>query len=166
MWPHTSRDSTVAGGAVDVNEVTKPVRLVWQELHSLFYKSDSNVVVDLSESQVVFCIYSGRALHYSGDVHESMEIPQLLLALNEKLFFFQFHFVLLDLPRYPNNTIFVDGTLRCVPRNYERCVDFMVHDQASGMLIPAFYILSTSRGGIAYCDMIHFVVQSTYQQLV
>ncbi|GMF44083.1 unnamed protein product [Phytophthora fragariaefolia] len=41
----------------------------------------------------------------------------------------------------------------------------MVHDRASGLFVPVFYILSTARIGNAYWDMIHFVLQATDQQL-
>ncbi|OWZ17329.1 hypothetical protein PHMEG_0008754 [Phytophthora megakarya] len=77
------------------------------------------------------------------------------------------HPAFLNLLRYNNNNnnIFIDGTFRCVPRNYEQCVVFMVRDRASGMFVPVFHILGTSRTGNAHWDMMHFVVQSTDQKL-
>ncbi|GMF58786.1 unnamed protein product [Phytophthora fragariaefolia] len=41
----------------------------------------------------------------------------------------------------------------------------MVYDRASGLNIPVFYVLSTSRSADAYWDMMHFVRQAIYQQL-
>ncbi|POM66204.1 Hypothetical protein PHPALM_17973 [Phytophthora palmivora] len=41
----------------------------------------------------------------------------------------------------------------------------MVHDRASELFVPVFYILSTSRTGDARWDMMHFVLQAIDQQL-
>ncbi|KAG3114967.1 hypothetical protein PI124_g5244 [Phytophthora idaei] len=41
----------------------------------------------------------------------------------------------------------------------------MVHDRASGVYVPVFYVLSTAITEDAYWDMVHFVVQATDQQL-
>ncbi|KAE9055994.1 hypothetical protein PF006_g32815, partial [Phytophthora fragariae] len=41
----------------------------------------------------------------------------------------------------------------------------MVHDRASGVFVPVFYVLSTSRTADSYWDMIHFIVQATDQQI-
>ncbi|ETO61331.1 hypothetical protein F444_20659 [Phytophthora nicotianae P1976] len=183
--PHTCRDTTVASGLADVKEdmkamtdclaiadVAQPANTIWTELLSLFYWDDNKqVVIGLSESQVIGRVYRARALHYSCNVHGSVEIPPLSLALNEAVsFFFQFHFVsanrqdvtrptrlldwvhpaLVNLLRYHNISLFIDGTFRCVPPNFQQCVVFMMHDRASGLFVPVFYILSTSRSGDAY----------------
>ncbi|POM66445.1 Hypothetical protein PHPALM_17694 [Phytophthora palmivora] len=73
--------------------------------------------------------------------------------------------MLVNLLRYHNVSLFINGTFRCVPRNFQQCVVFMVHDRSSGLYIPVFYILSTSRSADADWDMMHFVLQATYQQL-
>ncbi|OWZ04204.1 hypothetical protein PHMEG_00023929, partial [Phytophthora megakarya] len=75
------------------------------------------------------------------------------------------HPVLVALLRYHATTLFVDGTFRCVPSGYAQCVVFMVHDRASGVFVPVFYVLSTSRTADSYWDMIHFIVQATDQQI-
>ncbi|POM65201.1 Hypothetical protein PHPALM_19123 [Phytophthora palmivora] len=75
------------------------------------------------------------------------------------------HPALISLLRYHGTTLFVDGTFRCVPSGYAQCVVFMVHDRASGVFVPVFYVLSTSRTGDSYWDMIHFIVQATDQQI-
>ncbi|GMF20429.1 unnamed protein product [Phytophthora fragariaefolia] len=41
----------------------------------------------------------------------------------------------------------------------------MVHDRASRLFVPVFYVLSTSRTGDDYWDMIHFIVQATDRQI-
>ncbi|POM63818.1 Hypothetical protein PHPALM_20735 [Phytophthora palmivora] len=181
--PHTCRDTTIASRLEDVKEdmkamtdslaisdVARPARQIWHELRGLYYGFDNNnVVISLSESQVISRVHRARAIHYSGDVHGSVEIPPLSLALNEAVSFFQFHFVsanrqdvnrpnrllgwahpvLLNLLRYNNTTLFIDGNFRCVPRNYQQRVVYMVHDRASGHFVPVFYILSTSHTGDA-----------------
>ncbi|KAJ8562027.1 hypothetical protein ON010_g7654 [Phytophthora cinnamomi] len=75
------------------------------------------------------------------------------------------HPSLINLLRYSGTTIFVDGTFRCVLSGYKQCVDFMVHDRASGLFVPVYYVSSTSRSGDSYSEMVHVVVQGTDQQL-
>ncbi|POM79137.1 Hypothetical protein PHPALM_3257 [Phytophthora palmivora] len=53
---------------------------------------------------------------------------------------------LTNLLRYNGTTLFVDGTFRCAPCGYKQCVIFMVHDRTSGVFVPVYYVLSTSRG--------------------
>ncbi|POM59936.1 hypothetical protein PHPALM_31268 [Phytophthora palmivora] len=72
---------------------------------------------------------------------------------------------LINLLRYHGTTIFVDGTFRCVPPDYKQCVIVMVHDRASGIFVPVYYVLSTSCSGDSLWDMIHFVMKGTDGQL-
>ncbi|KAG2916481.1 hypothetical protein PC119_g18756 [Phytophthora cactorum] len=169
-----------------IEKVALPACLIWEALGDEFYGSgNGNVVRGLSEMQVQRHIYRARHQHFSGHVHGAVEIPPLSLALNEAVSFFQFHYVtinnenlnkptrllgwahpsLINLLRYHGTTLFVDGTFHCVPRGYKQCVIFMVHDRASGIFVPVYYVLSTSRTGDSYWDMMHFVVQGTDQQL-
>ncbi|ETO73592.1 hypothetical protein F444_10500, partial [Phytophthora nicotianae P1976] len=172
--------------ALAIEQVARPARQIWEALRDEFYgAANGNVVRGLSELQVQRRIYRARHQHFSGDVHGAIEIPPLSLALDEAVSFFQFHYVtinnenlnkptrllgwahpsLVNLLRYHGTTLFVDGTFHCVPRGYKQCVIFMVHDRASGIFVPVYYVLSTSRSGDSYWDMLHFVVQSTDQQL-
>lgn len=41
----------------------------------------------------------------------------------------------------------------------------MVHDRASGLFVPVYYTLNTSRTQNAYWDRINFVVQASHQQI-
>ncbi|POM75316.1 Hypothetical protein PHPALM_7596 [Phytophthora palmivora] len=179
-------DMRSAADRLAIASVARPARQIWEELRSLYYADDNpSVVRGLSETQVVSRIYRARRLHYSGNVHGAIEIPPLSLVLNEPVSFFQFHSVtansqdvsspnrligwahpaLLNLLRYNNTTLFVDGTFRCVPRGFVQCVILMVHDRASGIFVPAFYVLSTYRTSDSYWDIIHHVVQATDQRL-
>ncbi|EGZ20752.1 hypothetical protein PHYSODRAFT_496669, partial [Phytophthora sojae] len=169
-----------------IEQVALPARRIWEAVRSEFYGADNeHVVRGLSEPQVLRRVYQARSQHFSGDVHGAIEIPPLSTALDEAVSFFQFHYVtvnrenlskptrligwahpsLINLLRYNGTTIFVDGTFRCVPPGYKQCVIFMVHDRASGLYVPVYYVLSTSRSGDSFWDMVHFVVQSTDQQL-
>ncbi|OWZ18206.1 hypothetical protein PHMEG_0007745 [Phytophthora megakarya] len=169
-----------------IEQVALPARAIRNDVRDAFYGTDNaQVVRGLSEPQVLRRVYQARSRHFSGDVHGAIEIPPLPTALNEAVSFFQFHHVtvnrenlskptrligwahpsLLNLLRYNGPTIFVDGTFRCVPPGYKQCVIFMVHDRASGIFVPVYYVLSTSRSGDSFWDMVHFVVQSTDQQL-
>ncbi|KAG3085615.1 hypothetical protein PC122_g9578 [Phytophthora cactorum] len=135
-----------------IENVAWPARQVWEERRSRFYDGDNpDVVHGLSESQVIRRVHVARSQHYSGNVHGSIEIPPLSLALDEEVSFFQLHYAtvnrdnvtkptcllgwahpaLVALLRYHGTTLFVDGTFRCVPQGYTQCVIFMVHDRAS-----------------------------------
>ncbi|OWY93624.1 hypothetical protein PHMEG_00036910 [Phytophthora megakarya] len=96
VHPHSCQDSRVASGLVDVkkkmkvmvgglavSDGAKPARQILQELRSLFYENDSKVMTGLSESLDDTRIYRARALHFYGNVHESVGISQISLALNE-----------------------------------------------------------------------------------
>lgn len=84
-----------------------------------------------------------------------------LLGRQRSYQFFQFHYissnqnptrklnrligwaypVLINLLRYGDVTLFLDGTFRSVPRQFKQCVIFMVHGRASGLYGPVFYVL-------------------------
>ncbi|GMF25282.1 unnamed protein product [Phytophthora fragariaefolia] len=169
-------------GKVDslaVEQVALPARRIWE---AVFYGADNaNVVRGLSEPQVLRRVYQARSRHFSEDVHGAIEIPSLTTALNEAVSLFEFHYVtvnrnnlsnptrligwahpsLINLLRYHGTTIFVDGTFRCVPSGCKQCVIFMAHDRSTGLYEPVYYVLSTSRSGDSFWDMMHFVVQST-----
>ncbi|OWZ11092.1 LOW QUALITY PROTEIN: hypothetical protein PHMEG_00015947 [Phytophthora megakarya] len=54
---------------------------------------------------------------------------------------------------------------RCVPRGYKQCIIVMLHDRATGMFVPVYYVLSTSREKRAYWNIVHFIAQGTDQQI-
>ncbi|KAF1791360.1 Leucine-rich repeat domain, L domain-like [Phytophthora cactorum] len=76
-----------------IENVAWPARQVWEERRSRFYDGDNpDVVHGLSESQVIRRVHVARSQHYSGNVHGSIEIPPLSLALDEEVSFFQLHY--------------------------------------------------------------------------
>ncbi|OWZ08139.1 hypothetical protein PHMEG_00019363 [Phytophthora megakarya] len=110
-------------------------RQIWEELRRRYYAEDnSDVVQGLTEAPVVRRVHHSRNQHYSGNVHGSVE----------RIFGWA-HPALVALLRYHGTTIFVDCTFRCVPTGYAQCVVFMVHDHASGVFVPVFYILTTGQ---------------------
>lgn len=151
----------------------------------IYGEGNDNVVRGLSVYQVLSCVYRALSHHFSGEVHGSVELQPLSLAQNESISFVLFHLVtanhtnvnqptrligwahpaLMNLLRFSGATVFIDGTLRCTPRNFKQCVILFAHDQASGLCVPVLYILSMSKTSDAYWDMIHCVVQATDQQL-
>ncbi|KAG3203905.1 hypothetical protein PC128_g2275 [Phytophthora cactorum] len=76
-----------------IESVAWPVRQVWEELRSRFYDGDNpDVVGVLSESQVIRRVHVARSQYYFCNVHGSIEIPLLPLALDKEVSFFQFHY--------------------------------------------------------------------------
>lgn len=71
------------------------------------------------------------------------------------------HRLLIELLRYPDTTIFVDGTFRCVPK---QCVIFMVHDRATGWYAPVIYVLTTAWTYDTFWGVFHFIIQAIDQQ--
>lgn len=72
-----------------IEHVAWSARQVWEELRAQFYAADnSDVIRCLSESQVIRRVHHARHQHYSGNVHGSIEIPPLSLALGESISFF------------------------------------------------------------------------------
>ncbi|OWZ13459.1 hypothetical protein PHMEG_00013211 [Phytophthora megakarya] len=167
-----------------IEHVAWTVRQIWEVRRRRYYAEDNPDVVRVAD-KVVGRVHHARNQHYSSNVHESVETPPLSLALDDAVSFFQFRFItvnhedltkptrilgwahpaLVALLRYHGTTIIVDGTFRCVPTGYAQCVVFMVHDRASGVFVPVFYILNTARTGASYWDMIYCVVQATDQQI-
>ncbi|KAJ8577542.1 hypothetical protein ON010_g1664 [Phytophthora cinnamomi] len=109
--PHTCRQVDAAGiNLVDVtglmkdradmlaiDQVALPARRIWEDLRNEFYGANNeHVVRGLSETQVLRRVYQARSRHFSGDVHEAIEIPPLSLALNEAVSFFQFHYITMN----------------------------------------------------------------------
>ncbi|POM60645.1 hypothetical protein PHPALM_30487 [Phytophthora palmivora] len=167
--PPTCRDTTGASRLEDVKEdvkamtyslaisdVARPARQIWYELRSLHYDyNNNNVVVGLLESQVISRVHRARVIHYSGDVHGSVEVPPVSLALNEVVSFYQFHFVsancegvnrynqllgcvhsvLLNLFRYNKATLFIDDAFRYV---WHTWTVITVQDSSSLSLDPQY----------------------------
>lgn len=171
---------------IAITNLSLTAQAIWNTISNQFYSMDDpRVVQGLSEQQVIQRVYRARQKHYSGEVHGLVELPPLSLVKGESTNFFQFHFVtssksadrkpqriigwahpvLINLLRYNGSTVFIDGTFRCVPAKFAQCVIIMVHDQASGLFVPVFYVLTTSRTSDTYWDIIHFVIQATDQKI-
>lgn len=169
-----------------LSNLSLPASVIWQAVRTRFYPDDGEGIVQgLNEQQVLSRVYRVRRRSYGGDVHGMIEQPPLSLVSGSDLPFFQFHFItpnadptrppnriigwahptLVNLLRYHSVSLFIDGTFRCVPRKFAQCIVIMVHDRASGLFVPVFYILTTARTGDTYWDLLHLVVQATDQQL-
>lgn len=136
------------------------------------------------QQQVVDRVYRARRLHIGGDFHGQIEVPPLSRVRDEEIIFFQFHHitsvtwkatpekcigwahpVLIQLFKYVGTTIFIDGTFRCVPSHFRRCVMVMVHDRGTGLFVPVFYMICTSQTCNMYYDVIHCIIQFTDQNI-
>lgn len=169
-----------------LSDLALPAQRIWAEVRQHFYTNDNeNVIQGLSEQQVVSRVYRLRRSSYGGDVHGMVEIPPMSLVGGTEMSFFQFHVitpnetatgppdrilgwahpVLIDRLRYHNLSLFIDGTFRCVPRQFAQCVVLMVHDRASGLYVPVFYALTSRRTEDMYWDLLHQIIQTTDQQL-
>ncbi|KAF1318714.1 putative cleavage induced protein, partial [Globisporangium splendens] len=72
------------------------------------------------------------------------------------------HPVLIYLLKYHGTTLFIDTTFRrSVPRSFKQCLVLMVHDRGSGLHVPVFYVLCTSRTADLYRNVLHLIAQAT-----
>ncbi|OWZ22519.1 hypothetical protein PHMEG_0002776 [Phytophthora megakarya] len=130
----------------------------------------------LCNAQVVRRIHHARNQHYSGNVHGSLEIPPLSLALDDVVSFFQLHFItvnhddltkptrilgwahpaLVALLRYHGTTIFVDGTFRCV-HGERSCISTWLNERTAKQFPNAividylFHMKYALRGAMKRC---------------
>ncbi|OWY92932.1 LOW QUALITY PROTEIN: hypothetical protein PHMEG_00037850 [Phytophthora megakarya] len=167
----------VRADVLAIQIVALPARSTWGELRDEFYGSEKpDVLRGLSEQQVVSRVHRARNLDFNGDMRGAVEIPPVSLLLNEAVPFFsvslrydqarqlEYAYAIVGLSA-PFAVLFVDGTFRCVPRGYKQCVIVMVHDRATGMSVPVYYVLSTSREERAYWNIVHVIAQGTDQQI-
>ncbi|ETI44328.1 hypothetical protein F442_10861 [Phytophthora nicotianae P10297] len=71
-------------GMLAIDQVALPARRLWETLGNEVYAADSQPVVSvLSEAQALRRVFQAQSRHFSGDVHEPIEIPPLALAFNE-----------------------------------------------------------------------------------
>ncbi|GMF54023.1 unnamed protein product [Phytophthora fragariaefolia] len=63
---------------------------------------------------------------------------------------------LLNLLRYENITLFLDGTFRCVPDKFAQCVVVMVYDRGTKLYIPVIFVPCASRNYDTYWNLLQF----------
>ncbi|KAK1930450.1 hypothetical protein P3T76_014121 [Phytophthora citrophthora] len=146
-------------------DLTRSVHKLWKQVCSEFYKDDDIIRKGLSEEQVSSRVYRDRQKHYGPHMLGLVEIPPLSMVEGKPLSFFQFHVSrpkadptskpdrligwahpeLRQLLMYNGVSLFFDGTFRCVPSGFKQCMVLMVHDQASELFIPVYYVLFSSK---------------------
>lgn len=72
---------------------------------------------------------------------------------------------LVHVARYPRNHLFIDATFRCVPRGFKQCLIFMIHDAASDVYLPVFYVLMSGKTEWCYWVAINYVLIATQLKL-
>ncbi|OWY92794.1 hypothetical protein PHMEG_00038055, partial [Phytophthora megakarya] len=150
---------------------------IWDEISATYYRTteENTVVQGMARGQVIQRVYQARAMHYGTDVHGRVEVPPLVNSKNSNFLFLQFHRVwantnneldrvnvwanpsLLNLLRYENITLFVDGTFRCMPDTFAQCVVIMVHDRGTKLYVPVFFVLCTAKTYDTYWNLLQFV---------
>ncbi|OWZ07445.1 hypothetical protein PHMEG_00020157 [Phytophthora megakarya] len=150
---------------------------IWDEISARYYRTteENTVVRGMARGQVIQRVHHARAMHYGTDVHGRVEVPPLVNCKNSNFLFLQFHHVwantnnkldrvigwanpsLLNLLRYENITLFVDGTFRCVPDTFAQCVVIMVHDRGTKLYVPVFFVLCTAKTYDTYWNLLQFV---------
>ncbi|KAE8964032.1 hypothetical protein PR001_g29186 [Phytophthora rubi] len=114
-----------------------------------------------------------------------IEVPPLSMIEGKHLSFFQFHMSrpksdptakpdrvigwahpeLRQLLMYNGVSLFVDGTFRCVPTEFMQCMVVMVHDQASELFIPVYFVLCSSKAKDMYFDILELIYRDTSEKL-
>ncbi len=60
---------------------------------------------------------------------------------------------------------FIDATFKCVPKGYEQCLVFMIRENRTGMYIPIFHILMTSKKEDSYFHAIQNIISACQWRL-
>ncbi|KAJ8535238.1 hypothetical protein ON010_g13500 [Phytophthora cinnamomi] len=66
---------------------------------------------------------------------------------------------------YNGVSLFLDGTFRCVPTEFKQCMVLMVHDQASDLFVPVYFVLCTSKAQDMYLDTLELIHKDTAEKL-
>ncbi|EGZ25717.1 hypothetical protein PHYSODRAFT_345009 [Phytophthora sojae] len=120
---------------------------IWDEISTKYYRTaaKNTAIRGMARCQVIQRVHHARALHYGTDKQQlavlqfrhvwentDNELGRLIGWANPSL---------LSLLRYKNITLFVDGTLRCVPDTFAQCVVIMVYDRGAKLYVPVFFTL-------------------------
>ncbi|OWZ12388.1 hypothetical protein PHMEG_00014462 [Phytophthora megakarya] len=146
------------------------------------YQPDDDLIrKGLSEEQVTRRVYHVRQKHYGAHLFGLIEIPPLSMVEGKHLSFFQFHLSRSKLDptsnpdrligwahpelrrvlMYNGVSLFFDGTFRCEPIGFKQCMVLMVHDQASELFVPVYFVLCSSKGKDMYCDVLEQIYRYT-----
>ncbi|POM62819.1 LOW QUALITY PROTEIN: hypothetical protein PHPALM_27970 [Phytophthora palmivora] len=152
---------------------TQSARHKWEMIRDEFYgTTPESVVSGLSEHKVLRRVYQAISQHFSSNVQGPVEIPPLSLALSAAYAFFCF------ITSRTIETIYT--ILRVCWTGYTHHLSIysviMAHfidaicganssRSSIGIFVPVYYVLSTSRSGDSYWDIIHFIVHGTDQQI-
>jgi hypothetical protein len=72
---------------------------------------------------------------------------------------------LMKLLKHEGSTVCVDTSLRRLPPGFEQSIVLAAHDKPSGLFVPVFYVLCTTRTQSAYHNAISLIVQATRRKL-
>ncbi|POM70273.1 Hypothetical protein PHPALM_13310 [Phytophthora palmivora] len=73
---------------------------------------------------------------------------------------------------YHGLSIFIDRTFRYVPRTFKQMVPLhvtplqMVHEQASELHLPVYFVLCTGKNGDMYFDILELIFRDTSEELL
>uniref|UniRef100_K3W8U9 MULE transposase domain-containing protein n=1 Tax=Globisporangium ultimum (strain ATCC 200006 / CBS 805.95 / DAOM BR144) TaxID=431595 RepID=K3W8U9_GLOUD len=126
--------------------------------------------------------YHAHRNHYGSNIHGVVEVPPLSLVAGTSLCFFRFqhtymhsnnlerligwaHPVPLQLLKYRNTSLFIDGTFRCVPAKFHQCVILMAHDNATDLFVPVYYVLCSSKQQDMYWSVLHRIIASSDEKI-
>jgi hypothetical protein len=75
------------------------------------------------------------------------------------------HPTLLGLLSPKQTSLFIDGTFRCVPTQFNQCIVFLVHDRYTKGYYPAAFVLCTGKTYNVNFHAVRHVVDTTYYAL-
>ncbi|KAK1937824.1 hypothetical protein P3T76_009561 [Phytophthora citrophthora] len=161
-----------------------PPEEIWRLMRERYYLGNTDeVLLGSTREQVKRRMHRVRHTHYGGNYHGVVEVSPLSLTLVGGFPFFKFHQVYTDgvnLERvigwaHPdlherlkckNSSLFIDGTFRCVPHGFYQCFIVMVHDFATALFLPVFFVLCTSKTQDMYWNVINAVVIACNEKLL
>ncbi|KAK1945220.1 hypothetical protein P3T76_003753 [Phytophthora citrophthora] len=187
---HQSPVTDVSAGMRDitdrlaVTDMSMPPEDIWRLVRERVYLGNTDeVLLGLTREQVKRRVHRVRHTHYGGNYHGVVEVPPLSLTSVGGFPFFKFHQVCMvgmNLERvigwaHPalherlkckNSSLFIDGTFRCVFLGFCQCIIFMVHDFATDLFLPVFFVLCTSNTQDLYWNVINAVVIACNEKLL
>lgn len=169
------------------NECIKDISVlpitVWErateEMNRIY---ENHPIITLTKNYAINHIkYIRRQIHGANSYREIEQIPICNVSDTDERKYLQFniyyssqnlgrriigfgHPDLICLLRYPSISLFIDGTFKVTPANFQQCLIVMMYDHSIDLYLPIFYILLDSKDELSYSNALHWIkIQCGFQ---